>query len=449
MFFASLKESKFYTVRHGLILALIIFFCQWSNVAAAGSAAVVPVDWQRFNKGTPADQLSLVAKNILQNANKYALTTWWNKKGFARQAGGYLNLGGVAENNIRPVADEVFALAVSLKTGAYDARRAGAAEQLATERTKRMIISLAHTHVANSGKTGWGNSWQSALWAGKTGVAGWLMWDKLSTVEQTELRKVVLFEANRFNEYKVPYYRSPNGKINYPGDTKAEENAWNATILQTALAMMPNHPNKKIWTAKMNELMLSAFARPDDVKSGARYFGKSLVQWLNGSNINNDGTLVNQDKLHPDYMSDVSFNVQAALLFGLAGMKVPPAALFNAERIYQALSDGNFFGTNLYQPGSSLVVYPNGNAWGTQRRMNFALLDLEAAIFGFDSLANKKGDYWANLHLRKVLTMQNRSKDGRTYLYYGEDKYAGREEWVAEQAAQAYLVKWLQKQGVL
>jgi len=414
----------------------------------AADTLVVPIKFSAFKAGLPLDSLSVEVKGVLLNANKYALTTWWVNQGFSKQTGSYLNFKGTEEKNIRPNADEAFALAVSLKTGAYNAEKIGVSQQLAESRAKKIIISLAHTHLSNSGKSGWGNSWQSALWASKTGFAGWLMWDSLSEQERKEVKTMIVYEANRFNGYQPPYYCAIDGKINYPGDTKAEENAWNATILQVALSMMPNHPNKQVWQDRMTELMLSAFARPDDLKSEKKYLGQPLSKWLKGSNMDNNGTLINQGKLHPDYMTTVSFNINSALTFGLARMPIPSYALFNANRIYQALVDGKFYGTNIYQSDSGKISYPNGNGWGDMRRMNFALLDIEAAVLKFDSMVNKKGNYWAELHLKVVSDMQARSKDGRTYINRSEDKYPGREQWVADLAAQAYLLKWLEKQGV-
>lgn len=415
----------------------------------AASTAVVPIDFASFKAGAPSDSLSYKVKGVLSNANKYALTTWWVKQGFNRQTGKYFNFWGTGEKNIRPVADEAFALAVSLKTNVYDSAKIGVSKQLAESRVKKMIVSLAHRHKSNGEKKGWGNSWQSALWAGKTGFAGWLMWDSLSEQERNEIKTMITYEANRFNEYQPPYYRAIDGRINYPGDTKAEENAWNAMVLQVALSMMPNHPNKQVWQDRMTELMLSAFACPDDLKNERKYLGQPLSKWLEGSNINNNGTLVNQGKLHPDYMTAVSLNIHSVLTFGLAKMAAPPYASFNANRIYHALVDGEFYGTKIYQPNSGKVSYPNGDNWGSMRRMNFALLDIEAAVLKFDGMASRKGNYWADLHLKVVSDMQARSKDGRTYLSRLEDRYAGREQWVADLAAQAYLLKWLEKQRAL
>lgn len=409
---------------------------------------MVPINWDRFSNQRPQDQQGSLFRDILNNANKYALTTWWQKRGYATQKEAYLNFFGNEENNIRPVADEAFALAVSLKTKAYDSKITGVEKSTAEQRLKKMVVSLAFHHKVTT-KDGWGNAWQSALWASRAGQAGWLIWDDLSLQERKYIQNMVIYEANRFNTYPPPYYRDPNGKINYPGDTKAEENAWNSTILQLATAMMPNHPNNQIWRIKMLQLMISSFARPLDITSREIVDGKTLSQWLKGSNLINDGTLINRGRLHPDYMTTVSLNIQAAMTYALAGLPVPKTATYNADIIYKALSDGKFFNSNIYVNGQSKINYPRGTVLGTARRMNFATLDIEADVFGFDYSATKKGDYWANLHANAVKTMQLRSKDGRTYLYKNEDKYPGREEWVAELAAEGYLAKWLQNQGAL
>lgn len=427
---------------------MIVLFGQLPLVVQAASTAVVPVNWKKFNNLRPQDQQGALLQEILNNANKYALTTWWQKRGYATQKDLYLNFFGNEENNIRPAADEAFSLAVSIKTKAYDSKITGISESAAKQQLKKLVSSLAFRHKTTS-KGGWGNSWQSALWASRVGQAGWLIWEDLSPLERKHVQDMVIYEANRFNTYPPPYYRAANGKINYPGDTKAEENSWNSTILQLATAMMPEHPNREIWRTKMLQLMISSFARPLDLKSNEEIDGKKLSKWLGGSNLLNDGTLINRGRLHPDYMTAVSLNVQASLVYSLAQLPAPKAALFNADVIYKALSDGTFFNSHIYQNGSAKINYPRGSTWGKARRMNFATLDIEANVLGFDHLAKKKGDYWANLHATAVRQMQQRSKDGRTYLLKSEDTYPGREEWVAQLAAEAYLTKWLQAQGGL
>ncbi|HVW62330.1 MAG TPA: hypothetical protein VHC48_19900, partial [Puia sp.] len=385
----------------------LLFFCCWMFVAG----------WAQ-----PSDTLSLLERDILLNANKYALTTWWHTvKGYGKQQGRYLDWGGNDEHNIRAGGSEAFALATALRTSVYDAARTGVSVHDATEIALKLIRSGAYRHKANM-SGGWGDAWQSALWASYTGAAGWLLWNKLDEEDKHLLEKMVEYEADRFLDYSVPYYKDRDGKVIFKGDSKSEENAWNAMILQVAMVMMPSHPHWASWMDKNIELELSACARPEDVHSTAVINGRRLCDILGGSNYNSDGTVINHGIIHPDYMVCNSlFNV---LLFMMAGRPVPAAALYNEDIIYKRLD------SLIYKPGTADVHYPSPNDWGRERKMHFALLDCQAHAFGFDSLSQRKGDYWEALHAAHVLQMQQRNQDGSTYQGQKEDNYKGREEWV-------------------
>ncbi|MET9618415.1 hypothetical protein [Kitasatospora indigofera] len=444
--------------------------------AFAAGTAVNPIDMASFTTTHPNDGDSVRLRAILRNTNRYALTTWFDTvKNYDAQAGAYLDFGGTGENNIRPSAAETVGLAVSLKLGVYQTgnnSNPSPSTDVAKARTVRLISSLADRHVANTAG-GWGNGWQTAHWAAMAGLAGWLMWDDLTPTDRELVRKMVESEANRFNTYTVPYYRTATGTFVTPGDTKAEENAWNAQILQVATAMMPDHPNYATWMRKSIELEVSASARPQDLTNSTVVNGKAVSSWIKGSNVNSDGTVVNHSIVHPDYMESIAFNATSGLTYSLAHKPTPQAAVFNADVVYDGLVDLNFTagqnpysadptmthtnatpGGTIYKDGTSDIYYPNGNDWGLQRRMQFATLDVFADAFGFDDLASQKGAYWEPFHAQKVLDMQNRFADGHTYTgnYYdanSEDTYAGREEWVAHHAGWAYLARWLKHQGAI
>ena len=434
------------------------------GVAHAASPLVAPIPWGSFTAGLPGDADAQRAGAILLNTNRYALRTWYGAKGYSsatQQAATYLNLGGIGEGSIRPAASEALALAVSLRTGVYNPTVTTVNTTEAHQKAAKLIRSLSRSHLVNLAK-GWGNSWQSGLWATYAGTAGWLMYDSpyLSAADRQDIRQMVEHEANRFIGYRVPYYRDPAGITLTPGDSKAEENGWNAGILALATAMMPNHANYDAWNYKAHELMVSSFAAPRDLGSQTVINGTSAANWLNGSNANDDGVVINHSRVHPDYMSTISLVNFAGLANGLAGRPVPDAAFFNSDLVYDALVDLPFTagssypgggmvaspGGTIYIDGSPHIYYPQGNDWGTGRRMHFALSDVQARVFGFDSLASQNGSYWARLHAQVVLDMQNATADRRTYTTAGQDTYSGREEWVAAQAAQTYLTYWLHHQ---
>ncbi len=422
---------------------------------------VRPIDWARFARPNPADADAAMLAAILSNTNRYAMTTWWGAQGYAAQPGTYLDFGGVGERQIRAPANEAFALAVSVRLGTYDAATAGASSGEARARAAKLVRSLARGHLANTGSGGWGDHWQSAMWAGFAAFAGWLLWEDLSAADREHLARMVEREADRFIRYPVPYYRNEAGTIVYAGDSKAEENSWNATVLQMATAMMPAHPRRSVWLTKCVELEVSAFSRPADLADTTVLNGRQVRSWLNGSNINDDGVVINHGFAHPDYSTTVNANVYAALAHSMAGQPTERAAFFNADRVYDALVDKQWVAGSTYPPrgavlapggtvyvrGSQHLYYPQGNDWGTDRRIQPMLLDVQARAFGFDALASVKGDVWQRLHGQRVLDMQARSADRRTYVGAGEDVYYGREELVAVTAAQAYLTRWILAQG--
>jgi hypothetical protein len=435
--------------------AFVLVAGGWVQPRGAEAAAdlVVPIDWAKFAGGLPPGEPAEAMRRVLANATKYATATWY-PQAYGGQHGEYLDFGGIGESQIRPAASEALAMAAALKTGAYDADYTGVSRDQAERITLRLVESLAHRHRATSPGTGWGDHWQSALWAYWAGSAGWFMWDELSPSGRAAVQAMVRHEADRFVGYEVPYYRDVAGDVVTPGDTKAEENAWNGLVLQLATAMMPRHPHWTLWMDKCLELMVSAYARPQDVQSQRRINGKTVSQWLDGSNAGEDAMVVNHGIIHPEYLTPVSFNAAAAQSYTLAGMQTPEAAFFNVAEVYDALVDLEFPsppyaspGGTIYVDGSSEIYYPQGSDWGTGRRMIYAWLDIQAATYRLDGRASTPAATWAGRHTERVLQMQARFDDGRTFGAWDEHRYAGREQMVAVLAAQAYLVYWIEHQG--
>lgn len=423
-----------------------------------GNNEVSPVRWSSFTNGQPGDAAALNLRTATLNANKYLLTTWWTEvKDFDAQSGTHLDFGGRGEHEIRHPAAAAVSLAISLKTGIYDASDTGVGVTTAKGKTLALIRSLAYRHRATT-TPGWGTEWQSALWAHKVGLAAWLMWDDLSSTEQDQVRSMLEVEADRLIGYTVPYYRNADGELIKPGDTKAEENAWNASLLHLTAAMMPEHPHRHAWTYKNLELKASSYAQPSDLGVDTLLHGRPLKDWLYGSNAYDDGVVINHGRVHPDYMAAIEHNLEGAIVSSLARQPTPAAALVNAEATYEALVDRHFAegsrypdttaaakppGGTMYVGGSGDLYYPQGNDWGTDRVIPYVLLDALAAAFDFDDAASRSAEYWATLHTAKLLEQQARHGDGRTYATAKEDRYFGREEYVGEFAALAYLSRWL------
>lgn len=408
----------------------------------AVSGRVVPIDWDAFDGGPPDDAQAERVRELLLNGNAYALGPWYDDK-FGDQTGDYLDLGGNEETHIRPVAGEALALATSLSTAAFDADVVGFPVEHARDVAVRLLTSVAYHHKANE-QGGWGDHWQSALWAYDTGFAGWLMWDELTADDQARLEQMVVYEAERFLRYEVPYYRNAAGDVVSPGDTKAEENAWNAALLNLAAAMVPAHPHGTIWQDKAIELMVSAYSRTSDLRNDAEINGKPVRDWLDGTNIDNDGTLVNHE-IHPnpDYATSINNNFDAALVHSFAGQPTPQAAFFNADLVYESLVDLEFEDGTIYvrdEDGAATadIYFPSGTDGGANRRVHYLLLDAQMDLFGLDGTVSVPAAEWAREHAIYALDTDQRGarQVARTYLTH----------WVAhhdavETSNQAYPIR--------
>lgn len=416
----------------------------------------------------PATTNGTLAKGILNQANKYMLGTWLpslypGTGAITAMVDATTGTGdSTGENNVRPLASVAFGLAAGLATGTYDSAVTGVTNADATTQAMRLLTILLNRHYANNltapaGGTGYwsgpeapslngdfGRIWQSALWAAYAGAAGWLLWSSLSAAQQEQLARMLTYEANRMLILRLPYYADRTGTLITAGDSKAEETAWNTMPVTLALAMMPAHPQAPLWMAKLVEMGISAFSRPADLTATALVNGVLPADVLDGTNINDDGTLVNHNIINPQYMETFASEMLAvAWAFTATAQDIPAALTHNAALVYGAYStvvQSGWTGT-IYTPGSYVIYYPQGTGWGPERMMGYADADLVASVLGLDAGLSTSGAAWAQLHLQHQADNQARFSTGQTYTTGNmtEDSYVLREQWVLADAAVAVL----------
>ena len=428
-----------------LLCLCLACFCA---VGMRGQAVVSPIQWDKLDTRLSADPLAQPAVQLFRQGLKYPVNDWYGKvKGFNRQSGAYLDFKGKTEHYIRPVSHMAFALAVALRFHVYDESVTGVSADSAKAIAVRLIASLAYRHKATLGeKNGWGNLWQSAWWASQTAFAAWLLWEDLDEATRTHVYGMTGYEADRFLNYDIPYYKDRSGKVIYKGDSKSEENAWNSDLLVLAALMFPNHPNATVWHRRAVELQLSAYASPSDMSSRKRINGIRLCDFLNGSNMEEDGTIVNHGIVHVDYMVAFMQNAINVLPYALVHKKAPRASLFNGERIYDALNNRSFGGHTMYVrdengKATHTVYFPEGNDWGTSKQANYWLMDVIAHCFHLDKGMTPTAADWMREREREMLRMQQRNSNG-TYYQGKEDLFASREEFLLAEIAYGYLVLW-------
>ncbi len=437
----------------GLLLISFVLLTDVGSAADDPSALVVLIDWKRFDPPAREPDDTRQTVRMLLNAMRNNLA-WAAGEHTESPEGDRYVIEGRGELDIRRPASAAFGISAGLVTGIYDEETVGVPEPEARQRVIKLIKGVASTHRANGdAEKGWGDVWQSALWATQVGHAGWLMWDHLDAETRRMVSRLVVFEADRFIRpgYQVPYW---NGK---GGDTKAEENAWNATIHQLAVAMMPEHPHAPRWKRIGSELMVSAFALERDVTSNTTVLdGRPVKEWIKGYNVRDDGAVINHNLIHCDYMTCISLNLRAFLTLSLAGRPVPETASFNADVVYRCLATHDWPsppyeppGGTMYVPGKADLYYPMGTDWSRVRFGVYHRADTYADLFGWDEGWPHRAAEWKRIRAERILTMQARHPDGRTFAKGEFDTYRGVEQIQCGLYADSFLLHWLRDRNAI
>jgi hypothetical protein len=454
-----------------VLLSVGQVFAQYQNV--------VPVDWSKYAGMTgiqPGDTFGQDINTILQYQSKY-LYNWvqseyeFQEFGYFPGTWGYYG-GSLSGDGVRPLAHFAWGNAVMLRTGTYDPAITGLSGSDALLRTEWALRGVAMTHVSNRPNgTGWGqdanSEWQAAYWASRGGQAAWMLWDSLSTETKTAVANMVKYEADHFIDYTVPYWRNPDGSTNSPGNTRAEENAWNSRVLTIAQAMMPNDPNVNLWRQKASELMVSSYSRESDIYNTTLVDGTPVNEWINGYNTFDDGVVVNHGIVHPGYMMVHTLTYDTLVDASLAGQYIPESAFFNDQVNWDAETELNFVvGANPYgskyvnQPPGGTVFhkkpdgspdpvpyFPNGDDWSADPTtdVNYVLHLIYGEVRGLDAGEDVDAMEWAAVEVDALRTLQLRTgHDGNIYQSgdWASDQ-DGNEVDTYRELAESWMVHWL------
>ena len=118
------------------------------------------------------------------------------------------------------------------------------------------------THKANKLKTCadgryWGsvsakdNVWESSLWAMSVAYTAFFLWDDLSAKQREYIRRLLVAECQYELQRTIP--------TGFIGDTKAEENGWEADVLAVTLGLFPDDPLAPMWFNKMRLFAINSY----------------------------------------------------------------------------------------------------------------------------------------------------------------------------------------------
>jgi hypothetical protein len=446
---------------------------EWGNVqvtldvegwVAAPALNVVAPTASAAGAGTLTSPDGKIAASVLNNANKYALTTWWNTI-YPSLAGADTTSAAViasddvpalaysaatvnATDAVRRLAMEAFSLATSISTGAYNPTATGVPLSTAISRTAAIINSVTTSHLANR-PGGWGENSETMFWAAYAGTAAWLLWSHLSPALQSEVAKMVYLEADYGTDQTLQFYANAAGTILTPGDTGADPDSWDPMAAQLAAVMLPGNPHVALWDNAIARDALVAWARPSDVNRTTVVNGNTVAAWLGnrGSNALSSGAVVNHNRVAPDYMTLIYQNMQEILVTAMAGQAAPLAITSLVGPVYESYTSTSYSsppwdspGGTIYRPSSASIYWPQVPDWGAVQYVPFAVVDAEIKAFDGGSATDLS---YEERHAQAELNMQAAHADGHTYDSNSQYNYVGREEHVSQLAAQLYLTDYV------
>ncbi|MBQ7470854.1 MAG: hypothetical protein IJS97_00290 [Prevotella sp.] len=282
------------------------------------------------------------------------------------------NTMGNNEQGVRPNADLSMICAFLVKYGQGKVTLpAGVTwDDVETMAMKSLVFAYS-THKANklkvcAGNSYWGSTstsdhvWESSLWAMSVAYSAFFQWNKLTEAQKGYIEKLLKAECNYELGRTIP--------TGYAGDTKAEENGWEADILAATLGLFPNDALASYWFKRLREFAINSYSHKDDAENQTvidpDYDQTTIAQLYKGQNLYDDYTLQNHNYFHTSYQNVVMQELgEAALalkLFqtGLYGEeKWKTNALMHHNQEVQtevlnwlALADGE-------------LAMPNGNDW--------------------------------------------------------------------------------------
>jgi hypothetical protein len=244
---------------------------------------------------------------------------------------GYFGDGSNGENGIRTNSNVTFTAAV-LATGASKFGIDPVNASILRERCRSGLRYLTESHMtghgrcANGGK--WGLEWQSAWWAAKLALAARLLWGELRAAERERIERLVVAEADRQLPRIVP--------TGLHIDTKAEEVAWDAEILASAIALLPHHPRRSAWYEKLIEFSANVFSTPQDRGSEKILDGRLIRDLVYTCNLHGDYSLENHGSYHFCYVaSSLLSKAWCGYALQTAGDSIPEAIFHNVDNVWE------------------------------------------------------------------------------------------------------------------
>ena len=289
------------------------------------------------------------------------------------------NTMGPDERGVRPNADLSMICAFLVKYGKPSSDSQSPALTLPSgvtwanleQMAMQSLVFAYSTHKANrlkpcAGGRYWGSVseedhvWESSLWAMSVAYSAFFQWERLTPVQRGYIYELLKAECNYELERSIP--------TGYRGDTKAEENGWEADVLAVTLGLYPNDPMASRWFQRLREFAINSYSQQGDAVDTTvvdpDYDGQTVADLFKGQNLYEDYTLQNHNYFHTSYQNVVIQELgEAALALKLFQQELwgeerwhTNALMHNCDRV---MTDVLYW---LALPDGELAM-PNGNDW--------------------------------------------------------------------------------------
>lgn len=209
-----------------------------------------------------------------------------------------------------------------------------------------------HKSSGHEGSPTWGSHWQSSLWMQSMGMGALLCWKELGEDLKQGIARCAAAEAD--------WVVSKPPKDALPGDTGAEENAWNTGALAVSLSLNPDSTSSPLWWQGLKSFSVNTYSHPSDkATTGA------APELVSTTNVNADWSLENHHFFHPDYVQVSGMHLGEAWLILKLGDELNGSSL---AKDYEPFGTHNVLGIwqKVLKPlvlTTGEFAYPSGNDW--------------------------------------------------------------------------------------
>jgi len=247
--------------------------------------------------------------------------------------------------------------------------------------------------------------WESSLWAMSVAYAAFFQWERLTEAQRDCVHRLLAAECQYELERTVP--------TGFRGDTKAEENGWEACVLAAALGLFPDDEQAPLWFERLRLFAINSYSHAADATDTTvvdpDYDRQRICDLYRGQNLYDDYTLQNHDYFHTSYQNVVIQELgEAALTLSLFQGATPRwqtrALTHNCQKVMDRVLKW------LATPDGELAM-PNGNDWSLWLYDQLTSYTTMACLLGdADALMLERAAY------RQIRRRQQTTADGAWLL---------------------------------